>query len=87
VLGVAGVAALKDDFQAAEQLRAGPGVLHATVLDLDLDAQVALKAVHRVDDDLAVIIADGSHRHFTRFTTSHDFLLNGCSCLLLVVQR
>jgi len=54
---VAGVSALKDYFEAAEQRTAAPCVLHLSVLDLDLYAEVTLNPRNRVNDNSSHRIA------------------------------
>ena len=49
MLGVAGIAALEDDFQSAEELRGAPGVFDFSVFNFDHDPQVAFDAGDGID--------------------------------------
>ena len=84
---VARVAALEDDLEAAPHRAGGHRVAdHVVLVDVDLDAQVALDARDRVDDDaLAAVVErealglDGRHVHFsTSLTLSLRPLLRAC---------
>jgi hypothetical protein len=57
--GVARVAALEDDFQAAPHGAGGYRVAdHVVGVEVDLDAHVPLDAGHRVDDDAPAAVVE-----------------------------
>jgi hypothetical protein len=51
MLGIPWIAALKDDFDAAEHLPGAPGVNDFASGHLDFDSQVALDAGYRINDN------------------------------------
>ena len=77
--GVARIAVLEDDFDAAPHRAGGDGVAdHVVVVEIDLDAHMALDARHRIDDDApAGIVERESVRRFARARGLRGFSHNG----------
>jgi hypothetical protein len=51
MMGIPGVPALKDHFDAAEHLPGAPGIDHLTARDLHLDAKMTFDSGNRIDRD------------------------------------
>jgi hypothetical protein len=70
-MGIAGIAALEDHFDAAEHLSAAPGVFDLPAFHLDLDAQMTLDPGDRIDDNSL------SHIHLLSFLKEKPFSTGG----------